>query len=121
MKRTLFLTSAFLPLMVAANPLTRDQSHSLVDGVRESTRSLLSACVASEDFTKCAMDSGIRCSNLAEKAARDYLCVTRATIGFAIDGSTAPTLSTTWEVNFRVFFARERWNIGPERIGRVAE
>lgn len=107
--------------MVGAVPLNKDQSRALVDGVRESTRSLLTACVSSEAFTRCATNSGIRCSNIAEKAARDYRCVTRVAITFAIDDSDPPALSQVWEVNFRVFYARERWNIGPERIGSVVE
>ena len=113
----LFTLSLSIPVM--AETLTRSQWDALVDGVRESTRGLLNACVNSGDFVRCAKTSGIHCDNIAEKVTEDYRCVTRTTIEFAVDKSVPPAISENFNVTFRVFYAGERWNIGPESIGRV--
>lgn len=119
MKFWLSATALSFSVPVLSDSLTRSQSDALVEGVRETARTILTACAASEDLARCAEASGIRCERIAEKAAEGYRCVTRATTAFAVDGITPPTISETWEVSFRVFYAKERWNIGPESIGRV--
>ena len=119
MKLLIGFAAILISIPVLADSLTRDQSAAVVDGVKESTRSLLRACVSSEDFVRCTQDSGIQCENIAEKAAQDYRCVTRATIEFRINKSVPPEISEIWEVTFRAFYAGDRWNVGPESITRV--
>ena len=121
MKLLISIAAIAISMSVLSDTLTKEQSHAVVDGVRESTRSLLRACVSSENFVRCTEDSGIQCENIAEKAAQDYRCVTRATIEFRIEKSVPPQISEIWEVTFRAFYAGERWNVGPESIARVVE
>ncbi len=71
------------------------------------------------DTVQCASDSGIRCENTAIEAAQDYRCVTQATMEFRKDLSSPSDISETFNVTFRVFYAGERWNVGPDSISRV--
>ncbi len=111
----LFSTSAL------SDTLTKDQSDAVVDGLKESTRSLLRACLSSESFASCAENSGIDCEKFSEGADQDYRCTTRAKIEYAVHESAPPGISEVWEVTFRVFFSGKRWNIGPVTISRVVE
>lgn len=115
------LIALSLSIPVLSDSLARNQSDALVNGVKETTRALLEACALSDEFVRCAEASGIHCERIAEKAAQDYRCVTRATIEFTTNKSAPPAISEIWEVTFRAFYADERWNVGPETISRVVD
>jgi hypothetical protein len=121
MKLLIGLAAILISIPVLSDTLTRDQSDAVVDGLKESTRSLLRACVSSEDFARCTQDSGIHCENIAEKSVQDYRCVTRAKIEFRINKSVPAEISEIWEVTFRAFYAGEQWSVGPESITRVGD
>lgn len=121
MKIWVGLIALSLSIPALSEPVTRNQSHALVDGVKEATRALLISCTHSEDFVRCAETSGIHCENIAEKSVLDYRCVSRATLEFTIDKSAPPALSEIWEVAFLAFYADERWNVGPESISRAVD
>lgn len=52
MRLLIGLATILISIPVLSDTLNRDQSDAVADGVKESTRSLLEACVSTEDFVR---------------------------------------------------------------------
>jgi hypothetical protein len=108
-----------LTIMALADTGNRVQAQA----AKEMTRSLLWHCLSADSFQGCSSENGVQCQDVADGGNPDYRCVTYVSIHFSEDRQrpAPPGVSTELKVVFRVFFASQKWNVGPVSMTSVED